>query len=139
MSKNIILKKPGESPIKIPIAEKGDTLKQLQDLVEGYIDIVRSDLLQPHGIDMFINDEGLFSGEDGGPMDENILMAHQVLVGPVVFTGTDSEGETIALTFEQEARVLAICAVFDVRQFDDEVLEPYRATEPYVKVTAFNL
>jgi len=89
-----ILKKPGETAQNITL--EGETLAALQGLVEGYITTVYHESLDAAGITAWANDEGLLIGQA-----PNLLVYGQPIVGPVVFTGHDDEGETVALTDEQ--------------------------------------
>ena len=99
-----ITKKPGEKPETIEI--EGDSLKALQGLVGGYITTfyvpVGEGSFDEKGITSWANDEGLMIGQE-----LNILAAGQPIVGPVVFTGHDDEGDTVGLTDAQAETVLA--------------------------------
>jgi hypothetical protein len=85
-----IVKKPGEKSETIEI-DKGDSLKALQGLVGGYITTVWDEGLDEAGITAWANDEGLLIGQA-----PNLFCYGQPIVGPVVFTGHNDEGETIA-------------------------------------------
>lgn len=93
-----ILKKPGETAQETTL--KGSTLEALQGLVEGYITTVYHEALDEAGITAWANDEGLLIGQE-----PNLLVYGQPIVGPVVFTGHNDEGETVALTAEQAEMV----------------------------------
>lgn len=95
-----ITKQPGQ-PSKVE--DMGDdTLAWLQAKVEGYITTVYAEALDAAGVTCWANDEGLLIGQA-----PNLLVYGQPIVGPVVFTGHDDEGETVGLTEAQEKAVAA--------------------------------
>lgn len=100
------------------------TLSVLQEAVEGLVDLVRL----RHGddaVDMWVNDEGLYL------FDVNYVATHvadilrgehyQDYAGPVLFTGTDDEGNTTSLPPEAEAKIREIVSQMDpvVTEEDD--------------------
>lgn len=89
-----IIKNPGEDAQTVEL--KGDTLPALQASVGGYVETVYHEVLEDAGITAWANEEGLLVG-----LSPNLLVYGQPIVGPVVFTGHNDEGETIALTDEQ--------------------------------------
>ena len=104
-----ITQKPGESPEVIELT-KGETLKELQGLVGGYVTtfyvpVGAEGSFDEEGITAWANDEGLLEG-----LQPNLLAAGQPIVGPVVFTGHDDEGDTIGLTDAQAELVMTFLA-----------------------------
>jgi hypothetical protein len=61
--------------------------------------------LEANGITAWANEEGLYER-----LEPNILVYGQPIVGPVVFTGHNNKGETIALTDDQAEIVGAFLA-----------------------------
>lgn len=95
-----IQKKPGEQPTEVEL-KKG--IDHLQELVGGgCFTTVYHPALEQRGITLWANDEGLFLD-----MEPNLIVMGQPIVGPVVFTGHNSEGETVALD-ESQAIVVGI-------------------------------
>ena len=123
----------GEEPRTVYI-DLNNSLEQMQMAVQGHIENVN--VLRDEGIDLWVNDEGMFTGEPnralfttesmakvgyisqfsqpGAPMDaakENDL--HSVLFGNVVALGFDeANGEIASLTDEQ--------ASFSIKQLGDK-------------------
>lgn len=81
-----------------------DTLEALQEQVGGYIEVayVSSGIIDAD-IDMFVNEEGKLLGLEPtiAVMQGNKVV--EVICGPVLFAGHDSEGNTVSLTEEQIA------------------------------------
>lgn len=94
-----IVKNPGETAQDYT-HEGGSSLEPLQKLVGGYITTVYHESLDEVGITAWANDEGLLIGQA-----PNLAVYGQPVVGPVVFTGHDDEGETVGLTDEQAETV----------------------------------
>jgi len=92
-----IVQNPGESPKTVELSE---TLKDLQGLVGGYVTTFYVPEFEEAGITAWANDEGLLIGQQ-----PNLFVYGQPIVGPVVFTGHNDEGETVGLTGPQEALV----------------------------------
>jgi hypothetical protein len=96
-----IVKQPGQAP---EIAEIPNTLKASQEIVGGYIDIVRL----PYDdtgkvIDMIIHDEGLLL-----ELEPNIVLnKHTTIVGPVIFTSSTDCGDQCSLSDEEIASILS--------------------------------
>lgn len=86
-----IVQNPGEQPKAVEL--EGDSLSALQGVVGGYVTTVYHEALEEAGITAWANDEGLLIGQE-----PNLLVYGQPIVGPVVFTGHNDEGETVALT-----------------------------------------
>jgi hypothetical protein len=93
-----VVKHPGQPAETIESETIG--LKTLQHHVGGLITGAYVPELAEKGIDVFANDEGLLMGlqPNIGWMIESHPM---ILVGGLVFTSSDEEGETIGLTEEQ--------------------------------------
>ena len=94
-----IVKHPGQAPQKIDIND-GDTLSSLQALVDGLVTTVYVEGFDEAGITVWANDEGLLMR-----LTPNLLIEGQPIVGTVVFTGHNDEGETVGLTRYQMAAV----------------------------------
>jgi hypothetical protein len=92
-----IMQKPGESPEVIDLRKGIDHLKEI---VGGCFTTVHHEALESAGVTAWAHDEGLFEH-----LEPNIVVYGQPIVGPVVFTGHNAKGETVALTGEQEALV----------------------------------
>ena len=95
-----IVQNPGENPQTVDL--QGDSLSALQGVVGGYIETVHHEALEENGITAWANEEGLYLS-----LSPNLVVYGQPIVGPVVFTGHNDEGETIGLTEDQEAIVQA--------------------------------
>ena len=91
----LIVKNPGCGPI-VQEVEKID-LDLLQSKVKGNIASPLIPTLAETGVTLFANDEGLLAR-----MSPNVTYSiaghNELIVGPVVFVGTDGEGETVGLT-----------------------------------------
>ncbi len=88
--------KPGEN-----------SLKDLQALVMGLIELVR---ISPK-VDGWVNEEGLIAGD----FVYNFLGSHvcgRELVGPVVFTSSDEEGNTMPVLGGFSRSITESCEVF---------------------------
>jgi len=84
----IVFKKPGKTPIGIEIE---NTLEKLQELVEGYIEIIRAN--DDGSILMIVNEEGRIHN-----LKPNIWVGNTNIVGNVVFVQNGSDGEFHSLT-----------------------------------------
>lgn len=83
----------------------GTELKDLQEIVGGYIEIpFLSEKFYEHGIDMIINEEGKLIG---GMKPEIAIVNKEkgaildIVYGNCIFASHDEEGETIGLNEEQ--------------------------------------
>ena len=105
-----VIQRPGGSPETVNL---GNKLKHLQELVGGYITSVHHETLEHFGITLWANDTGLFNG-----LEPNLSVYRQPIVGNVVFTGHDKEGDTVGLTDEQEtvARAFLQATTMDALQ-----------------------
>lgn len=92
------------------IKDIGDKLKDLQREVGGSIQIVyASEEMNNMNIDLFVNEEGKLIGL---PVSGYITSNNEILdllVGNLLFTGHDDEGNTISLTDEQVEYVENLC------------------------------
>lgn len=81
----------------VSIGDNDDTLKALQTLVDGLIDCVSATAL-PEGqvLDVYVNDEGLLNEFSLNPTAS--LLCERPIVGPVVFTRSNDDGDTVGLT-----------------------------------------
>ena len=90
---------------ELEVREIGNELKDLQEIVGGYIEIPPlSKVFAENGIDVIINEEGklingmkpeiaIVSGETTQILD--------IIYGNCIFASHDEEGETVSLTAEQ--------------------------------------
>jgi len=75
------------------VKSDGDSLPDLQAMVEGYIELA----ISPQGEDVYFNEEGRFHEE----FYPNLVASYETqipLVGPAVFTRADKTGKTTGLT-----------------------------------------
>lgn len=103
----IILKQPGQAA---HLAEVEQGLEAMQIIVHGNIECLNGGIVGlPVNVDIWFNDEGKLQGLPSNLAfiaDDEIF---DVGVGPIFFTGTDGQGETISLPPEHHAAVLAYC------------------------------
>lgn len=94
----VVVKKPFKKAV---VQEIENDLKTLQGLVEGLIDCVTMPTIE--GVDMIVNDEGLYM------CVPNILVPEyrSALFGTLVIAGYNDEGDHISLTNEQIDQVMA--------------------------------
>ena len=78
----IIIKEPGKEPHQMII---DNSLKTLQELVDGYIEPVRVN----EGIVMIVNEEGKLRG-----MEKNFAFRGDTIVGNAIFVGDEGEDFT---------------------------------------------
>jgi hypothetical protein len=97
MLKGILIKTTGE----METIEYEDTLETLQGFVGGYIDYVTIG----DGVDMIINDEGKIMGLEPNWVATFLWGQPDMIVGDVLVVGIGDEGENIALTNEQIAKI----------------------------------
>jgi hypothetical protein len=88
---NVIYLLPQCEPREILISSgpNKETYNSLKTLVGGILDVI----YLGDGLDGFINDEGLLMGLPPNVYTETGAL----LVGPIVFTRTDDEGETVSV------------------------------------------
>lgn len=84
----VVVANPGSEPI---VREIENSLEALQSLVGGYVEALNFDTMT-----IYINEEGRMRG-----MPFNRFFAGIPVVGPIVVTGCDEEGETISLSPRQ--------------------------------------
>jgi hypothetical protein len=92
---NLVVKRPFLDPEVVEVDDLG--YETFQDLVGGTIDAVQLPL--PEGsrtLSLYVHDEGLMSGLQ--PNVINPADPHSLLVGPVVFSACDEDGEEVPLT-----------------------------------------
>lgn len=87
----------------LEVMESHFELRELQEIVGGYIEIPYIPSLEKQGIAMIINEEGKLRG-----MKDNFCLVKDnkivdVIVGTVIFTAFNSEGDSIGLSDEQIA------------------------------------
>lgn len=98
----IVLKQPGLKPEVIEVEKIG--LDTLQHYCEGLVTCPGLPHLNERGISLWANDEGLCIGmKPNIQFFEDDWFAPMDLVGPILLTGHDGEGETVGLTDEQIA------------------------------------
>jgi hypothetical protein len=108
-----LTKRPGSQVAEVESAKI--TLKDLQREVEGLVTCPYVPGLNEAGITMWANDEGLLLG-----MEPNLrIMMHNFfepmfIVGPVVFTSSDKNGNTRGLSKTQLAKVREFLAEYSV-------------------------
>ena len=87
-----IIKPPGQPAVS---QEVENSLKALQNLVGGYIEIVSL----PYGVCMIVNEEGKLQG-----LQPNFRLDHDLIVGTAVFVGVSGE-DFCSLSVVQENTV----------------------------------
>lgn len=116
----------GSKPFEVWI-DKNNSLAELQDLVNGNVDVLR---VLGNGVDLWVNDEGLFNGsqpnraiyatkhmEEVGYLDQ-LTFGHPVkegelyllICGDFVAFGVDEEGEDAGDKHEKSTKSLAEAA-----------------------------
>lgn len=96
MTKTIKVVRFGVNEGDVGIMEIDNTLKMFQELVEGYIETTSFDGLRQKGIIIVCNEEGLLKG-----LDPNENVYPFFIVGNVIFTSYNNEGDFVSLTDEQ--------------------------------------
>jgi hypothetical protein len=104
-----ILKQPGLKPEVVE--QDAIKLADLQHYVEGTVTTAYVPSLAKvgEGVTLWANDDGLCLGmtPNVGFFDADFFEP-MILVGPILVTGSDEEGETIGLTDEQVEQVKAV-------------------------------
>lgn len=85
----------------VSVVEWDGSLKQLQEMVDGYIEVVQLIDFEHYNIKMIVNEEGLLKGL---PVNDNLLP--YFYVGNAVFVGQTDE-DLIGLTQHEINYVLA--------------------------------
>lgn len=97
----VVIKSPGHSPV---VREIPNTLKAIQTIVEGYIQVISSEY---QDCLIILNEEGKLMG-----LDPNFMFCGDLLVGTVVFVG-DGGDDFISLTDEQVDLIMNDLAVIE--------------------------
>ena len=84
----VVFKKPNEKPMQMEIE---DTLEKLQELVEGYIEVIKAN--DDGSILMVVNEEGQLKR-----LEPNIWIGNTCIVGNVVFVQNKFDSEFHSLT-----------------------------------------
>lgn len=97
----MVLKRPGLPP-EVIVMPEGIKLADLQHYVEGLVTCPYVPGLNEQGLSLWANDEGLCIGmEPNLAFFEADWFEPMLIVGPVLVTGHNEDGETIGLTPEQ--------------------------------------
>jgi len=94
----VVFKKPNEKPIQMEIE---DTLEKLQELVEGYIELIPAN--DDKTILMIVNEEGRLRG-----LEPNIWIGNTCIVGNVVFVQNGNDGEFHSLTNDMVEAIIRL-------------------------------
>lgn len=94
----VVLKKPNEKPVKIEIEE---TLEKLQELVEGYIELIPAN--DDKTILMIVNEEGRLKG-----LEPNIWIDKTCIVGNVVFVQNKFDSDFHSLTDDMVKAIIRL-------------------------------
>lgn len=97
MKMKIVVKNVNEKPEIKDIYAGPKSLKNLQDLVGGYIELVHL----PENIIMVCNEEGKMMN-----LPVNFVLRGDRIAGNVIFLSSDNDGEFIGLTEVQSTEVL---------------------------------
>ena len=84
----VVFKKPNEEPIKMEIE---NTLEKLQELVDGYIEIIPAN--DDKSIFMIVNEEGRLKD-----LESNIWVGNTCIVGNVIFVQNKFDSDFHSLT-----------------------------------------
>lgn len=97
----IVIKNVGEKMKEAELQE--DSLAQFQEIVGGYVDVVRL----PLGIDLWCDDEALIKNNPTPNfiVSRGALYDLQFIFGNVAFASTDNEGNTIPLNHDQKTYI----------------------------------
>lgn len=94
----VVFKKPNEKPEKMEIEH---TLEKLQELVDGYIEIVPAN--NDKSILMIVNEEGKLRG-----LEPNIWIGNTCIVGNVIFVQNRNDGEFHSLTDDMVKAIIRL-------------------------------
>lgn len=102
MEIRVIIARPGEAPFVTTIE---NTLEAMQSVVGGYIERIPVSFIitGTPDVDLWVNEEGLLIN-----LPFNRVVAGTPVVGPILVTSSDEEGETTGLSDEQVELTLAI-------------------------------
>jgi hypothetical protein len=100
MERAVIIRTTGERAVVG--FNKGDSYDLLSKTVGGLIELVR---LTEHNADMWVNEEGKYSGLTQNPIATalwaDMYGATDLIMGNVIITADDGEGETVGLSDDQ--------------------------------------
>lgn len=94
----VVFKKPNEKPVKMEIE---NTLEKLQELVDGYIEIVPTN--NNKTIFMIVNEEGKLRD-----LEPNIWIGNTCIVGNVVFVQNKFDSEFHSLTDDMVKAIIRL-------------------------------
>jgi len=94
----VVFKKPNEKPTQMEIE---DTLEKLQELVEGYIELIPAN--DDKSILMIVNEEGQLKG-----LEPNIWIGNTCIVGNVVFVQNKFDSEFHSLTDDMVKAIIRL-------------------------------
>lgn len=94
----VVFKKLGEKPVAIEIEH---TLEKLQELVEGYIEVVPAN--DDKSILMIVNEEGRLKG-----LKPNVWIDNTCIVGNIIFVQNGNDGEFHSLTDDMVRAIIEI-------------------------------
>ena len=94
----VVFKKPSEKPVVMEIEH---TLNKLQELVEGYIEVVPAN--QDKSILMIVNEEGLLKN-----LEPNVWIDNTCIVGNVIFVQNGNDGKFHSLTDDMVRAIIEI-------------------------------
>lgn len=102
MSKQLAVTVSTEETSGIKLFEIGNSYEMLREAVGGWIECVRI----RHDIDMWLNEEGKLNGLERNNFATALFwdafgFMSDIIVGNVIFTSSNEEGETIGLNLEQ--------------------------------------
>jgi len=92
----VVFKKPNEIPIEIEIE---NTLEKLQELVEGYIEVIPFN--NDKTILMIVNEEGLLNN-----LKPNIQIGNTCIVGNIIFVQNGNGGEFHSLADDMVVSII---------------------------------
>ena len=102
MKNQVALTLTTQDTSEIAFFEIGDSYSMIQKAVSGWIECVRLN----NGVDMWVNEEGKILDLPYNPTATAIFWANfgfmsDVIVGNVIFTSSNDEGDTIGLNVSQ--------------------------------------
>jgi len=95
MKIRVLIVEPGSSPA---VTEIEPTLEAMQEVVGGYVELVRVG-----DLDLWVNEEGILEG-----LPLNRVIVGMPLVGPILVASSNEEGDTVGLTDTQVAQALSL-------------------------------
>lgn len=110
--------------IPVTVNEAG-SLSTLQTCVEGYVQVVTG-RLGGMNVDLWVNEEGLFRSDFSvNPIAS--MICGQTIVGPVVITRCDKEGNTIGFTDNMMERISQEMMIYPFDQTADQIVASRQA------------